>query len=82
MNDIYLVNDTYNSDKNFIPNIIHIHGLWSYNLTVVKKISKKFDDQEFDKIKNKLDFELTNDQKVALDEINKDLKSDFKMFRI
>ena len=29
-------------NKNFIPNIIHIHGLWSYNLTVVKKISKKF----------------------------------------
>ena len=48
----------------------------------IKKVSKKFDDKEFDRIKNKVDFELTNDQNVALDEINKDLKSNQKMFRL
>ncbi len=48
----------------------------------VKKVSKKFDDKEFDRIKNKVDFKLTNDQNVALDEINKDLKSNQKMFRL
>jgi len=48
----------------------------------IKKISKKFDDKEFIKIKNKIDFELTNDQQVALEEINKDLSSNQKMFRL
>ena len=48
----------------------------------IKKVSKKFDDKEFDRIKNKVDFELTNDQNVALNEINKDLKSNQKMFRL
>jgi len=48
----------------------------------IKKVSKKFNDKEFDRIKNKVDFELTNDQNIALDEINKDLKSNQKMFRL
>ena len=39
----------------------------------IKKVSKKFDDKEFNRIINKINFELTNDQSVALDEINKDL---------
>ena len=47
-----------------------------------KKVNKKFDNKEFNKIKNKIDFELTNDQKVAIDQINKDLKSNKKMFRL
>ena len=29
-------------NKDYIPDIIHVHGLWSYNLIVVQKISKKF----------------------------------------
>jgi len=48
----------------------------------IKKVRKKFDDKEFNRIINKVNFELTNDQSVALDEINKDLKSNQKMFRL
>ena len=48
----------------------------------IKKVGKKFDDKEFNRIINKVNFELTNDQSVALDEINKDLKSNQKMFRL
>jgi len=48
----------------------------------IKKISKKFNDKEFNKIKNKIGFELTNDQKIAVEEINNDLKSNQKMFRL
>ncbi len=48
----------------------------------VKKTRKKFDNSEFIKIKKKFGFELTNDQEVAIDQINKDLKSNQKMFRL
>ena len=51
----------------------------------IKKIKKKNKIINFNKqnllIKN-LDFSLTNDQKIALDEINKDLSSSKKMFRL
>ena len=48
----------------------------------IKKINKKFDNTEFIKIKNKISFELTNDQKIAIEQINNDLKSNQKMFRL
>ena len=48
----------------------------------IKKINKKFDNTEFSKIKNKISFELTNDQKIAIEQINNDLKSNQKMFRL
>ena len=48
----------------------------------IKKISKKFNNKEFTKIKNKIGFELTNDQKTAIKQINNDLKSNQKMFRL
>ena len=48
----------------------------------IKKINKKFDNTEFSKIKNKINFELTNDQKIAIEQINNDLKSNQKMFRL
>ena len=48
----------------------------------IKKDSKIFDDNNFNKIVDKLNFELTNDQKKSLVEINKDLKSKNKMFRL
>jgi ATP-dependent DNA helicase RecG len=48
----------------------------------IKKKAKKFDEKEFIKVSNKLNFELTNDQKKSLDEINNDLKSNSKMFRL
>ena len=47
-----------------------------------KKTKKVFDQKEFNKLKNKISFELTNDQKKAINEINYDLKSNQKMFRL
>jgi len=48
----------------------------------IKKVSKKFTDKSYKDITSKLDFILTNDQKVSLVEINKDLNSKSKMFRL
>ncbi len=47
-----------------------------------KKISKKFNHDQYIKIIKNLDFLLTSDQKKVIDEINHDLKSQYKMFRI
>ena len=48
----------------------------------IKKIPKKFTENEKNKIMNKLNFNLTNDQTTSLEDINKDLKSKSKMFRL
>jgi ATP-dependent DNA helicase RecG len=48
----------------------------------IKKISKKFTDKAYNDIINKLNFNLTNDQKRSLKDINKDLNSKSKMFRL
>ena len=48
----------------------------------IKKVSKKFTDKAHKDIINKLNFELTNDQKKTLVEINQDLNSKSKMFRL
>ena len=48
----------------------------------IKKQKKNFDLKHQNKLLSKLDFKLTKDQKKTLDEINKDLKSDHKMFRL
>ena len=48
----------------------------------IKKIPKKFTDKDFNEVTNKLDFKLTNDQKISLEDINNDLKSKSKMFRL
>ncbi len=47
-----------------------------------KKEKKKFDDDISNKIKKELSYELTTDQSNALNEINNDLKSEEKMFRL
>ena len=47
-----------------------------------KKIKKKFSEKYLVEIKDKINFELTSDQINALNEINNDLKSDKKMFRL
>ena len=47
-----------------------------------KKNKKKFNSDNFNEIKNKIDFELTTDQNKAIKEINDDLKSEQKMFRL
>ena len=48
----------------------------------IKKTKKKFDIKKQGEIISKLDFSLTNDQIKTLNEINKDLCSDNKMFRL
>ena len=48
----------------------------------IKKISKVFSEKSHNNIIDKLDFNLTNDQKKSLDDINKDLNSKSKMFRL
>ena len=48
----------------------------------IKKASKKFTDKPQNDIIKKLDFNLTNDQKKSLNDINKDLNSKSKMFRL
>ena len=48
----------------------------------IKKIKKKFDTQPLNFVKKKINFKLTKDQLKAIDEINNDLRSDMKMFRL
>jgi ATP-dependent DNA helicase RecG len=48
----------------------------------IKKASKKFTRKAHNNIINKLNFTLTNDQKKSLNDINKDLSSKSKMFRL
>ena len=48
----------------------------------IKKTKKKFDTKNQDKIISKLNFSLTRDQIKALNEINNDLSSENKMFRL
>ena len=48
----------------------------------IKKKSKKFSEKSYNDVINKLNFKLTNDQKASLIDINKDLMSKSKMFRL
>ena len=48
----------------------------------IKKTRKKFDAKKQNEIISKLNFSLTRDQNKTLDEINKDLCSENKMFRL
>tara|TARA_B100000579_G_scaffold419750_1_gene418670 strand:- start:62 stop:2113 length:2052 start_codon:yes stop_codon:yes gene_type:complete len=48
----------------------------------IKKTSKKISDKFQKEITNKLNFDLTNDQEISLKDINKDLNSKSKMFRL
>ena len=48
----------------------------------IKKISKNFTRKAHNEIIDKLDFNLTNDQKKSLNDINIDLNSKSKMFRL
>ena len=48
----------------------------------IKKTKKKFDTKRQNKLISNLDFSLTNDQIRTLNEINNDLSSDNKMFRL
>ena len=48
----------------------------------IKKIKKKINNELQNKIFSKLNFSLTNDQRKTLEEINNDLSSSTKMFRL
>ena len=48
----------------------------------IKKISKNFTKKAHNQILDKLNFSLTNDQKQSLEDINYDLNSKSKMFRL
>jgi ATP-dependent DNA helicase RecG len=48
----------------------------------IKKKSKIFSDNPYRKIIDKINFHLTKDQNNALNDINKDLRSNCKMFRL
>ena len=48
----------------------------------IKKTKKRIETKKQNEIISKLDFSLTNDQKKTLSEINKDLGSENKMFRL
>ena len=48
----------------------------------IKKVSKRFTEKSHNEIINKLNFNLTHDQKISLEDINKDLNSKSKMFRL
>jgi len=48
----------------------------------IKKTSKKFNDESYNEITNKLNFKLTKDQQTSLIDINRDLMSKSKMFRL
>ena len=48
----------------------------------IKKQKKIFDIKDQNRIISKLNFNLTNDQKKSLEQINKDLNSSTKMFRL
>ena len=48
----------------------------------IKKTSKEFTKKAHNEIVNKLDFNLTNDQEKSLKDINNDLNSKSKMFRL
>ncbi len=52
------------------------------NIKKYKKINKKFNESSFNYIKNKINFDLTPDQLKAINQINADLKSNQKMFRL
>ena len=52
------------------------------NIKKYKKINKKFNESSFNYIKNKINFDLTIDQLKAINQINADLKSNQKMFRL
>ncbi len=59
-----------------------VHSEIRKNIKKIKKEKKIFNLKNQNKILEKLEFELTNDQKKSLNEINIDLSSNQKMFRL
>ncbi len=82
--------DNINKKGNFLERLIFDEILSTFLINskirkTIKKFKKEkkiFDDNFLIKIKERLDYELTQDQIDALSEINTDLKSEKKMFRL
>ena len=59
-----------------------VHSEIRKKIKKVKKQKKTFNLEFQENLISKLNFKLTNDQKIAINEINQDLKSNNKMFRL
>ena len=59
-----------------------VHSEIRKKIKKIKKQKKNFNSSDQNSILSRLNFELTNDQKKSLNEINNDLKSNQKMFRL
>jgi ATP-dependent DNA helicase RecG len=59
-----------------------VHSEIRKKIKKIKKEKKIFDIEYQNEILSRLNFDLTNDQKKTLNEINEDLKSNQKMFRL
>jgi len=59
-----------------------VHSHVRQRIRKFKKKEKKFDNSLSETIKNNFNFTLTSEQIKSIEEINKDLKSSYKMFRI
>ena len=59
-----------------------VHSEIRRKIKKVKKHKKNFEIKDQIKLLSKLNFSLTNDQKITLNEINNDLRSNHKMFRL
>ena len=92
-NSIIKLHDPKNIGKfksNFYKRLVYDEILASFlvnseirkKIKKIKKVSKNFNQNKSKSIIKKLDFELTDDQKNSLIEINVDLKSKSKMFRL
>jgi len=59
-----------------------VHSEIRRKIKKIKKLKKNFNLKDQNKFLSNLNFKLTNDQKKTLNEINKDLISNHKMFRL
>ena len=79
-----------NYKSNFYRRLVYDEILSSFlahsqirkNIKKIKKVSKNFSGNSLKDTMSKLSFKLTNDQKKTLNEINQDLSSKCKMFRL
>ncbi len=80
----------YNKKGNFLNRLIFDEILSNFlissnirrKIKKIKKVKKNFDEKPISSIMKKIDFQLTKDQLSSISEINNDLRSDRKMFRL
>ena len=80
----------FNQKGNFLNRLIFDEILSNFlisssirrKIKKIKKTKKKFDDEPINSVIKKINFKLTKDQLSSIKDINNDLKSDRKMFRL